>query len=267
MGEQTTNIVQSDGKEPSVENQQLRQALEARNEFFSVVTHELRDPLFSLQLSLQLLRRSAQKQGDIPSHVLDHLEVGERQAARLGRLIENLLDVSRIMNNRLQLDIEKVDVAALVRDTVQHFKAQAAAAHTPLGLDAADPAVGYFDRLKLEQIVGNLLSNAIKYGASRPVLARVHVQGDNVVVEVEDQGQGIAAADQQRVFQRFERASEGHRKESLGLGLYIVRSLVEAHHGRVSVRSEVGRGTTFSVVLPCQRLKHDNGQQQPGTGE
>jgi len=238
---------------------ELRQALEVRDEFFSIATHELKDPLFSLQLSIQLLRHAATRQGEIPPYLAHHLEVGQRQTERLSRLIDNLLDVSRIMNRRLQLDIEALDLGELVRECAERFRERGVATRTPITVDAATPLIGYFDRLKIEQVITNLLSNALKYGAGKPVAVRVAGGDDDetAVVEVADQGPGIAAADQARIFGRFERASDGHKKESLGLGLYIVRSLVEAHGGSVVVRSEPGQGATFVVTLPRKRLPND----------
>lgn len=243
---------------------ELQQALESRDEFFSVATHELKDPLFALRLSIQLLRRLEQQHGQVPAHVQRHLEVSQRQIDRLGHLIENLLDVSRIMNGRVHLDIEAVDVCALAGETVGRTRERAAAAKTPLAVETGAPLIGYYDRFKLEQILSNLLTNAIKYGKGQPVVVRVLHSGDDAILEVEDHGIGIAPEDQQRIFNRFERASPGHRKESLGLGLYIVRSLVEAHGGVVTVSSELGKGSTFRVTLPRLRLRRaeeGNGKQ------
>lgn len=232
---------------------ELRHTLEARDEFFAIAAHELKDPLFALQLSLQFLRYSAQRLGDMPAHVAQHLEVSERQAERLGRLIENLLDVSRIANNRLQLDEEAFDLCEVAREMTERFQPKARSLGTTLQAEECPAVIGYFDRLKMEQVIGNLLSNALKYGAARPVTVRVRAEDDRAVLEVEDRGIGIAPQDQERIFDRFQRASEGHKKESLGLGLYITRALVEAHGGTIAVRSELGQGTTFLVTLPRNR--------------
>ena len=229
---------------------ELRDAVEARDEFFSVATHELKDPLFSLQLSIQLLRHSAERQGPVPTHVLQHLEVSERQVTRLGRLIDNMLDVARIVNGRVDLDIETLDLCELAHQVVARFLGQASSSGTALSAESCRPVVGRFDRLKLEQVIGNLLSNAIKYGAGKPIIVRVRGEEDWAVVEVQDHGAGIAPEDQERIFGRFERASTGHKQASLGLGLYIVRSLVDAHGGSVRLRSQPGRGSTFTVADP-----------------
>lgn len=233
---------------------ELRRALEVRDEFFSIATHELKDPLFSLQLSNQLLRHTATRLGEVPPHILHHLEVGHRQTERLSQLVDNLLDVSRILNRRLQLDVEAFDLGELTTEVLERFRERAQDAGTAISAEAPGPVIGYFDRLKMEQVVTNLLSNALKYGAGRPVAIRVHARGEQAVLQVEDWGPGIPPEHQVRIFERFERASDGHRKESLGLGLYIVRSLVEAHGGTIGVASEPGRGATFEVVLPRDRI-------------
>jgi signal transduction histidine kinase len=234
---------------------ELREALALRDEFFSVATHELKDPLFSLQLSIQLFRHAAEKQGQVPPHVRQHLEISQRQADRLARLIDNLLDVSRIANRRLQLDLEALDLCELVADVVNRLQDKAQAAGATFEMKLGEPVIGYFDRMKLEQIVSNLVTNAIKYGGGKPVTIEVQGNEETAVLIVADQGIGIAAKDQERIFQRFERASEGHKKASLGLGLYIVRSLVEAHGGTVAVQSELGKGATFTVTVPRKRLQ------------
>jgi signal transduction histidine kinase len=205
-----------------------------------------------LQLSIQLLRHTAERQGPVPAHVLQHLEVSERQVTRLGHLIDNMLDIARIVNGRFELDLESLDVCELAHQVVARFQAQASSSATPLLAEPCAPVVGRFDRLRLEQVLGNLLSNAIKYGAGKPVTVRVRGEDRWAIVEVEDRGAGIAPDDQGRIFERFERASAGHKRASLGLGLYIVRSLAEAHGGTVRLRSQPGRGSTFTVMIPWE---------------
>jgi signal transduction histidine kinase len=245
---------------------ELRRALDVRDEFFSIATHELKDPLFSLHLSNQLLAHTMARQGEIPVHIVQHLDVSRRQLERLSRLVDNLLDVSRIMNRRLQLDIEALDLCELVHETATRLGQRAEADSPPVVANLSGPIIGYFDRMKIEQVLSNLLNNAFKYGGGDPVTVRVSADEETAVIEVEDQGPGITPEDQARIFGRFERASGGHRKESLGLGLYIVRSLVEAHGGTVGLRSERGRGATFTVALPRKRLQAVDGSAEAGDG-
>lgn len=240
-------------------DERVREVIEMRDEFFSVATHELKDPLFSVHLSLQLLQHAAEKQGPLPPHVSHHLDVAGRQTARLSRLIDNLLDVSRIRSGRLQLDPEAIDLAELVREAAARFEETARSANSDLRVEADGQVIGYFDRLKLDQVLSNLLTNALKYGAGRPVVVRVRESGDAATLEVQDRGPGVAPADRERIFARFERATGDHKRDSLGLGLYIVRSIAEAHGGTATVRGEPGEGATFVVTLPRNRVHYKAG--------
>lgn len=243
---------------------ELRRAIEARDEFFSFATHELKDPLSSLLLSVEVLRRMTRKQGTIPADVLlQRLDVSKRQGERLAGMIENLLDVARIHNDRVQPDLEALDLCELAHDVVARFQESARESGTSLAVEPCPPTIGYFDRMLLEHVVGNLVSNALKYGAGRPVVVRLGGDDETAVLEVEDHGTGIAEADLGRVFERFERAASGHREKSLGLGLYIVRNLVESHGGTIGVRSTLGVGSTFTVRLPRKRLPHSESAPTP----
>ena len=234
---------------------ELREAVRVRDEFFSFASHELKDPLASLLLSIEVLDRMAGRQESVPAHVIrERLEVSKRQAERLARMIENLLDVSRIAGGRLRMDLEALDLRELVFEVVGRFGELAREAGVALVVEGEGPIIGYFDRVQLDHVIGNLLSNALKYGDGRPITVRIAGGPEVVTLEVEDHGVGIAEADHGRVFERFERASGEHRHRSLGLGLYIVRSIVEAHGGSVGLRSAPGRGSTFVVDLPRMRL-------------
>jgi signal transduction histidine kinase len=234
---------------------ELRRAVQARDEFFSVATHELKDPLAAMLLSVEVLERAVKRHGTVPAELLlAQIEVCRRQGERLSRLIGDFLQVARIAHKRLQLDLEALDLCELARDVAAQFREQARASGTSLDVEAEAPTIGYWDRVKLEHVVGNLVSNALKYGAGRPVTVRVRADEATATVEVEDRGIGIAEADQRRIFERFERATDGHATRSLGLGLYIVHSIVEAHGGAVQLRSAPGEGSTFTVALPRKRM-------------
>jgi signal transduction histidine kinase len=234
---------------------ELRQEVEARDDLFAVAAHELRDPLASLQLSLQLMVQIATDEGDTPARELaEYIDISRRQSVRLGRLIANMLDLTRVRNRRLQLDLEAVDVCELVRDVVNAFYEKARAAGSELSIEAQGPLIAYVDRTKIEQIVGNLISNAIKYGEGQPISLRVYSDDGTAFVEVRDEGMGIASEDVQRIFERFRRAAGTHQRESLGLGLYIAKAFAEAHGGVIRVASEPGRGSTFTLELPRKRL-------------
>lgn len=233
--------------------QQAQLAIGLRDEFLSIASHELKTPVTSLQLSVQGLLRLTRTGAlrTAPLETVTHsLEVIERQAKRMAKLVNTLLDVSRIHAGRLDLELEEVDLAALVRDIAARFVPELATSGTRLRVHADTPMPGVWDRSRLDQIVTNLLSNAIKYGEGRPI--EIRVEGDAVTarLEVRDQGIGIPAERHARIFRAFERAVSSRHYGGLGLGLHIVSQLVERLGGSVRVESEAGRGATFTVELP-----------------
>jgi PAS domain S-box-containing protein len=234
--------------------QDLQKALQIRDDFLSVASHELKTPLTSLQLQLQLLWRSLpETDADGNLHpARKRIDATRRPAERLHQLVNNLLDVSRIRAGRLALERETVDFAALLQDVVNRAEADAAGAGCKLVLQADSPVVGRWDRLRLEQVVTNLLSNAIKYGASHPVELAVIQEGSTARLTVRDHGIGVAPENQARIFQRFERAVSERHYGGFGLGLWIVKQIIESLGGDIRIESQLGQGSTFTVTLPIE---------------
>ncbi|WP_051256425.1 PAS domain-containing sensor histidine kinase [Cystobacter fuscus] len=233
---------------------QLRQSIQMRDEFLSVASHELRTPLTPLSLLLQGFLRAASTQPDTPftQLVTRGAEAGRRQIQRLVRLVGDLLDVSRISEGRLQPRREEMDLVALAQEVVSRFELQATTAGCQLLLHAPGPVVGWWDRLRLEQVVVNLVDNALKYGPGRPVCIRVDRLEDKAVLHVTDEGMGIPPEHQSRIFERFERAVSERHYGGLGLGLFISQQIVRAHGGRIRVESTPGVRTTFTAELPLE---------------
>jgi signal transduction histidine kinase len=223
-------------------------AARVREEFLAVASHELRGPLGTLRFAVQLLLRD-HRSGSARSPEA-RLRIVERQADRLVRLGDALLDVSRITAGRLELTREETDLAALAREASARIAAEAADAGSALVCEAPDPVVAFVDDARLEQVIQNLLSNAVKYGSGKPIRITVRVADGRAHIEVADQGIGIAPADQARIFGRFERAVSARNYAGLGLGLWIARHIVEAHGGAIRVTSAMGVGSTFDVELP-----------------
>jgi signal transduction histidine kinase len=223
-------------------------AAQAREDFMQVASHELRGPVANFRLGVELLAKELAKGN--ASRVEERLKVLSRQADRLGRISGALLDVTRITAGRLTLLRQELDLAALVRDAVGRHVEEARASGSTVAVVAPAPVPCQADPDRIEQVVANLLSNALKYGKGAPVELRVRAEEGYAVLDVADQGIGIAAEQQARIFGRFERAVPPRSYGGLGLGLWIVRSLVEAHGGKISVESAPGRGSTFTVKLP-----------------
>jgi PAS domain S-box-containing protein len=221
-----------------------------RDEFLSIASHELRTPVAALQLQLQLLQRAATRSGDDLSGALESkLDALERQTRRIAVLVGELLDVSRMRLGHLELVCEETDLSEVARDAATHVREDIEKSGSRLLLDlAATP--GRFDRSRLEQVITNLLANAAKFGEGKPITLHVAPDGERARLRITDRGMGIPAKDQARVFERFERAVGAKHYGGLGLGLYIVRQIVEAHGGEIHVESAPGTGTSFVVVLP-----------------
>jgi signal transduction histidine kinase len=147
------------------------------------------------------------------------------------------------------LDVAECDLADVTREVVDRFESQAESAGTELRVRAGS-AVGRWDRLRMDQVITNLVGNALKYGNGQPVEVTIDERDGAAVLEVRDHGIGISPENQDRIFERFERARNTGLVSGLGLGLWIARSLVEAHGGRIAADSAPGAGATFTVTLP-----------------
>jgi PAS domain S-box-containing protein len=240
----------------AIENARLyreaREAVRARDEFLSIASHELKTPLTTLQLQIQGLARKLKSAPEEPvfQGLAARVGTSERQVERLTALINNLLDISRITAGRLDLDLEPVDLAAVARDAAARFRDDLARAGSVLEMHADGECHGEWDRLRLEQVVMNLLSNAAKYGAGRPIAIVVDGSETTARFSIRDHGIGIPAEHQGRIFERFERAVSDRHYGGLGLGLWIVRQIVDAFGGTIEVQSQAGEGSTFTVLLP-----------------
>ena len=233
---------------------ELQKALKLRDEFMSVVAHELRTPLNTLFMDVQM-RKMLLERGKLAVFDAAYLEKmvarDQRQVQSMVRLIDDMLDVTRIRSNRLSIRPGPVDLPALLGRVVGNLSHQAQAAGSAITLHADQPVTGCWDEFRIEQVVTNLLTNALRYGNGRPVEVSLVLLGDSVAIHVRDQGGGIPARDQQRIFDPFERAvGQDDSTTGLGLGLYITRQLVEAHGGTISVQSREAEGAQFSVTLP-----------------
>jgi PAS domain S-box-containing protein len=243
----------------------LRAAVFARDDFLSVASHELRTPLTSLKLQVDGLNRLLRRrpEGALTAERLgESLDMISKQTVRLGELVEALLDVSRLKAGRLELTPTEVDLGALAGEVIDRWRPIAERSGSritiplhdgvPNGAQAGQgPVVGWWDRVRLEQILNNLLANAVKYGPGHPIEVTVAGADGLARVTVRDRGIGIAPEDQERIFARFERAVPSSSYGGLGLGLWIVHQLLEAMGGSIQVHSAVGQGATFVVSLPA----------------
>ncbi len=233
-----------------------QKAVAVREEFLAVASHELKTPITTLQLQLDTLLRGARFGSSLaasPDRFTAQLAVLQRQVTRLTKAIEQLLDFSRLTAGRLELECERVDLSDVVRDAVGRLEEDLARSGSTISVRDGRPNEGLWDPLRLEQVVTNLVSNAIKFGAGKPIEIALEGDARTAVLTVRDSGIGIDAERQTRLFQRFERAVSRRHYGGMGLGLWLVRGIVEAHGGSVRLTSQPGEGSTFTVELPRAR--------------
>ncbi|KZN19954.1 MULTISPECIES: hybrid sensor histidine kinase/response regulator [Pseudomonas] len=234
---------------------ELEQAVRMRDDFMSIVAHEVRTPLNGLILETQL-RKMHLARNNAAAFTLDKMHAmvdrDERQIKSLIRLIEDMLDVSRIRTGKLSIRPSRFDLVQLVNNLLQNFAPQVEAAESSVTLTAEQPVMGHWDEFRIEQVISNLLTNALRYGAKSQIDVRVYNQDGQAWVEVQDRGIGISEEDQQRIFQQFERVCAKAVVAGLGLGLFISEQIVAAHGGSITVESRIGEGALFRVCLPLQ---------------
>lgn len=230
-------------------DEKAQKAIELRDNFLSVASHELKTPLTSMNLQSQLLLKMI---NDPERMEMDRLNRSvstiNSQMKRLTRLIDDLLDISRITAGKLEVNKEPLDLGELTKEIVTQFEGVSKKSQ----IYFEDNTVkGNFDRNRMEQIITNLISNAIKYGDDKPIHVTVSEDNGRASLKVKDQGIGIEKKDQGRIFERFERLVDNNDVSGLGLGLWIVHRIVTQLEGDISVASEgAGKGSQFTVSIP-----------------
>jgi len=231
-------------------NEELAAALAARDTFLAMAAHELRNPMTPIVGQVQRLRRQLEAQ----SCSLDDVR---QSVKRIDWLIDlyvkratTLLDVSRITTGKLRLEITSVDLAELVRTVAAALEPAVQHGGSSLSVAVEDNLTVHADRLCLEQILDNLLLNALKYGAGKPIEIAAISDGGDFRLQVRDRGIGMSLQDQARIFEPFERAITYGTKAGFGVGLWVVRQLVDAMGGTIRIDSQLDAGTTFTVILP-----------------
>lgn len=235
-------------EDQEVQKSKLREAVIARDEFFSIASHELKTPLTSLRLNGQLLRKKAKmNEGLLDQKMLsDFLDSNDRSVLKLVRLVDDMLDISRIKTGRITISREEFDLEELAFEAIERARGTTS---VKIEYQRGSPLTGNWDRLRIEQVFSNLLSNALRYGEKKPVHVHLETRAGEVIFRVKDQGVGIPKDLHSTIFERYER---GHAKDiqGLGLGLYISRHIIDAHGGRIWVESIPGLGSEFFVALP-----------------
>jgi PAS domain S-box-containing protein len=232
---------------------QLKDAVSSRDEFLSIASHELKTPLTSLMLHTQLVQRdgstfsSQEKMGRFVEQV-------DRQTNRLARLVDDMLDITRISSGKLSIEKKELDLCLLITEVIERFKLTFEQEGIKVELLCDEKLEGAFDRMRMEQVLANIFTNCIRYGNRNPISIRAHRDGNLARIIVKDNGIGIEKEAQSRIFNRFERAVPASSVSGLGLGLFISKQIIELHDGKIMVESEgIGMGSTFIVELPINK--------------
>lgn len=230
----------------------LKKAVHARDDFLAIAGHELKTPITALFLQAQSWQRRYLKQtdADIKKSPKDAWTRQVRGLQRLSTLIDELLDVSGLHREKLELHPEPLDLRDIIEDVVNRYSEIAQNAKSTLTLDLNESVQGCYDRMRVEQIFINLLTNALKYGAGQPVRVALRREGNFAVIDFQDNGRGISEGDQKRIFECFHRSMPDDSISGFGLGLWIVQQIVLACAGTIDVQSELGQGALFRVKLP-----------------
>lgn len=249
---QQKNELKKQVEELKKTKKELEIAVGVREEFMSIAGHELKTPLTTLKLQTDLRIRSL-KAGEDASFTTEKLvqifDSYSKQIDTLTRLIDDMLDISRISSGKLSMRMESFDLCALIHEVVERNLELFKAANIQTKISSPESINGKWDKFRLEQVLTNLLTNAIRYGAGKPVEISVSTDHDCAFIVIQDNGIGIAEEDLKRIFQRFERVA-GPEGGGLGLGLYIVTQIIEAHKGTIKVESRPGEGSKFTIELP-----------------
>jgi signal transduction histidine kinase/PAS domain-containing protein len=223
-----------------------QQALRARDEFLSIAAHELRGPLSAMNLAVQTLERR-----DLPASTRDRmLALVEHEGQRLTRFADDITDITRIRAEALPFEDAKVDLVEVVRGVAMRLAPEIRRSGSTVSIEAEHPVIGQWDRVRLDQVATNLVINALKFGLGRPIELSVSARDGWATLLVSDHGLGVPPSQREVIFRPFERAVSVRHYGGLGLGLFIVRSIVTRYGGTVHVESQETSGSRFVVRLP-----------------
>jgi signal transduction histidine kinase len=231
--------------------------IKARDQFLAIASHELKTPVTSMLLQVQTAIhniRNVSLANFSVATLLKMLEDTETQSKRLSKMVNDLLDLSLITTGKIDLEIEKTNISDIVNAVAQRNIPRLSDKNQLVVL-ANEPVNCFCDKLRIEQAIINLVSNAIKYGNNKPITITATSNGNRVKIIVKDQGIGIPAEQQKKIYNLFERAVSSRNYQGLGVGLYITYQIVKAHKGKIQLQSQPDKGSTFTVELPLTYIK------------
>ncbi len=231
-------------------NEVLQEGIRSRDEFLSIASHELKTPLTSMKLQVQFILKRLTDETFSSDQAQDYMAKLHKNLNRIDRLVNDMLDISRISAGKLSMNIEETNLSLLIDEVVERFRPIIRAnSQNDIYLENTE-VKGKFDAFRIDQVLSNLITNAIKYAKGSDVRIEVKRESKKVLIIVRDKGPGIPEDSLSKIFERFERANMGRDISGLGLGLFISKEIVEAHQGSIRVESSSETGTAFFVELP-----------------
>lgn len=230
-----------------LQKEELEDALKVRDEFFSMASHELKTPLTAIRLNCQLVSKRLLTPDSLPHEkIISLTQQNDRSVTKLVRLVDDMLDISRMRTGIMNLKKESFNFCELIQEVVNN---NSSSVSSEFLLELCDLPLVNWDRLRMEQVISNLISNAIRYGNDRPIQVKTQLNQHSILLSVKDQGIGIPSELLSIIFDRYTRGPSDD-KQGLGLGLYISKQIIEIHNGKIWAESSVGMGSTFFVSLP-----------------
>lgn len=241
--------------EQKLKEEQVSNLIKARDQFFMIASHELKTPLTLLQLQHHVLEselKDAFPDAFESQKVQEILLKQNENLRRINRIADNILDESQINEGRLRFHFEEVDLSEVVSEILDRFKVSPNAQGVELSANIENKIIGFWDKFRIEQVILNLLSNAVRYGAGSPISVSLQKSQGEAKLSVSDKGPGIKTEDLQRIFSRYERATDDQSIRGIGLGLFICDHIVRAHRGNIYVQNNSDQGAEFTISLPFQ---------------
>lgn len=247
------HAIQLDFYQQKIEIEKMEASIRAREDLMRICGHELKTPLTALRLQTQMVMKKILKNDPRvyePNSIKYTFETYDKEIMRLVHLVDNILNINQMNIDKLQFSFEPVNLSLLITNIFQRFSCIIQESCNEIYFSVMPDIIGTWDGGRLEQVVINLLMNAIHYGNKRPISISL-IKNDNwAILSIRDQGIGISIENQERIFQPYERAISVDEISGLGLGLFIVKEIITAHSGSISVESEIGNGSNFIVKLP-----------------
>ncbi len=251
LSKKHTDAIEAEIEERKAIETALSEAVRDREMFFSIASHELKNPLSVMNLQVQKQLRSLERSNVEKisiEEIKQTMEGIQKQTRKLVSLVDEMLDISRITSGKLELNLKDVNLCDLIVEVVNRLIPQFEEAKvSPPSIELCQESKLLLDPIRIEQVLTNLLTNALRYGEGKPIIIRLDSLESELRLSIKDHGMGIVKDMQDKIFNRFERATETSKGKGLGLGLYISKEIIKAHGGQIWVESEPGKGSTFYV--------------------